>query len=248
MRMSSVEDCLRTLKHFRVDARPSNVIDIGGTETVWLMQRGGESALRRNPLLEFYPNIVLLDRGFNVSHCQTRADIEVDFLAQSDIADMHEKYDMVFCFDTLEHVANPFVFCDHLLYITKPGGHIYLSTLFNFVYHPSPEDYFRFSPKGIERCFADPTTCHHDCSILWVGWESDRHGVAGLVYKGRSSQTFAPYGIPPQPLPLRRRVIEWLGTVRGRVLSCCRSGSRLLGTSADPTSSHPTHFDNAGGR
>lgn len=188
MRMSSFQDCLKVLAHFRVDPSKGTAIDIGGTKEVWL-KHGKTSGVRRNPILEVNPQTVFLDSGFNVDLFNTDTDNRIDFLDRSAIENMQESFDMVFCFDTLEHVSNPFKFCENLVYIAKPGGSIYVATVFSYAYHPSPEDYFRFSPTGLRQCFIDPANrLANEITVAWSGWESDGMGVAALVFKGRDRE------------------------------------------------------------
>jgi len=40
----------------------------------------------------------------------------------------HEKFDVVTCFETIEHVKNPESLLKHIKEITKPGGMVYIST------------------------------------------------------------------------------------------------------------------------
>src|SRR3989442_427343 len=114
MRMLAVQDCLRVLRHFDIDPAVGEAIDVGGTHEVYLVE-GDSARTTTNPLLEIHPRLTLLDRGFNAERFETEADVEIDFLDPAAIAPFREKFDRVFCFDTLEHVANPFRFCDHLV-------------------------------------------------------------------------------------------------------------------------------------
>jgi len=176
MRKSAISDCIRILKHYCVDPSCGEVIDVGGTETVYL-----DTALARNPLLELSPNLTFLDKGFNVEFIGTKANEVLDFLDSSPISHLQGGFGLVYCFDTLEHVSNPFLFCEHLIYITKPGGYTYVATVFEWPYHPSPEDYFRFSPAGLRELFQSPLNRLRDeFSVLWCDWGSDRKGVALL--------------------------------------------------------------------
>jgi SAM-dependent methyltransferase len=176
MRKSAVKDCLRILRHFGIDPSSAEAIDVGGTETVYL-----DTGFARNPLLDISPKVVFLDRGFNVEVIGTKADEVVDFLNSKSILHLRDRFDLVYCFDTLEHASNPFRFCEHLIYITKPDGYIYVATVFEWPYHPSPQDYFRFSPEGLRECFENPVNLYRDeVVVLWCDWESDRRAVALL--------------------------------------------------------------------
>ena len=220
MRVLAFEDCLRTLRHFRVDPAEGSAIDVGGTKTVVLASPTGRSTLSRNPLLTACRDISFLDEGFNADRFGATMDLQVDFLDPQEVARLENKYDLVLSFDTLEHVSNPFLFCKHLLSIAKAGRYVYVSTVFNYVYHPSPKDFFRFSPEGLRQCFLDPAYASTDpVTVLWAGWESDRNGVAALACKAAYSGSLAEYNNPPANLPWRIRARAFLTGLRGLVSS-----------------------------
>jgi SAM-dependent methyltransferase len=180
MRQSAVDDCARVLAHFGVVTDGASAIDVGGTETVFL-----DGAMARNPLLVAHPELLLLDEGFTQDALGTTADACVDFLDPAVVERLTGRFDLVYTFDTLEHVPNPFQFAEHLIAVTKPGGHIYLATVFEWMYHPSPEDYFRFSPTGLYELFRSPLNARRDeCRVLWYGWGTDPKGTALLARRG----------------------------------------------------------------
>ena len=199
MRTSSVEDCIKVLAYYGIDPCSEEAIDVGGTPIVWL-----DTKPDTNPLLKIVPRLIFLDKGFNVKYFKTNADIIGDFLDPAVAGILQNRFKLVFCFDTLEHVSNPFVFSANLLRIAKPGGYIYVSTLFYWGYHPSPEDFFRFSPEGLQECFRIGT---HDSAInykmIWGGWESDRRRVGILIQKEGREES-----VPYAPLVLEERN-EW---------------------------------------
>jgi hypothetical protein len=108
-----------------------------------------------NPLLDVFPNITLLDHGFTVELLRTDTTLQANFLDPTVVQRLENTFDVVLSFDTLEHVADPFTFCRNLVTIAVAGGHIYVQTVFSWEYHPSPRDYFRYSPEGLEQCFAN---------------------------------------------------------------------------------------------
>lgn len=58
------------------------------------------------------------------------------------------------CLNVIEHVENPFAVFDAIFQIMQRGGLVIVSTVFSFPYHPSPRDYWRFSPDCL-RMLAD---------------------------------------------------------------------------------------------
>jgi hypothetical protein len=147
-------------------------IDVGGSKRVILDNR--ESP---NPLFKLSPRLTVLDKGFQ---SELGIDRKVDFLDIDSIRLLSQKFQLVYCFDTLEHVDNPFLWCRHLRFITSTGGHIYLSTVFSFPYHPSPEDYWRFSPAALELLFD-----HAAIKVIESGWEKAKDGTQSVYILGR---------------------------------------------------------------
>lgn len=50
------------------------------------------------------------------------------------------------CLNVIEHVQNPFRVFAALYQIMKPNSLLIIETVFSFPYHPSPNDYWRYSP------------------------------------------------------------------------------------------------------
>ena len=70
-------------------------------------------------------------------------------------------FDLVLCTQVLEHCDDPARAVGELCRVTAPGGRVLASTHGVQVYHPSPQDYWRWTHAGLERLFADN-----------AGWES----------------------------------------------------------------------------
>jgi SAM-dependent methyltransferase len=64
-------------------------------------------------------------------------------------------YALVICVSVLEHVAKPWLFAGNITRVIRPGGKLYLSVPWVWRYHPYPDDYFRFSHKGIMSLFEE---------------------------------------------------------------------------------------------
>ncbi len=50
------------------------------------------------------------------------------------------------CLNVMEHVQNPFRVFAALYQVMRPNSLLIVETVFSFPYHPSPNDYWRFSP------------------------------------------------------------------------------------------------------
>ena len=57
------------------------------------------------------------------------------------------------CCSVLEHVRRPWTFAEHLTDVMRPGGALYMSVPWVWRYHAYPDDYFRFSWRGVMELF-----------------------------------------------------------------------------------------------
>jgi SAM-dependent methyltransferase len=62
-------------------------------------------------------------------------------------------FDLVICCSVLEHVRKPWVMAEHLTELLKPGGLLYLAVPWVWRKHNYPDDYYRFSWRGVECLF-----------------------------------------------------------------------------------------------
>jgi len=73
------------------------------------------------------------------------------------VADAHDLHmvpndaaDLVTSVSVLEHVRHPEKVMQEIYRILKPGGIVYINVPFVFPFHADPDDFYRFSYKGIE--------------------------------------------------------------------------------------------------
>jgi SAM-dependent methyltransferase len=64
-------------------------------------------------------------------------------------------FDVVLCTQVLEHVDDPARAVRELLRVTAPGGRVLASTHGVMLYHPNPQDLWRWTHTGLERLFRD---------------------------------------------------------------------------------------------
>jgi len=64
-------------------------------------------------------------------------------------------FDVVLCTQVLEHCDDPAAAVGELRRVTAPGGRVLASTHGVQVYHPSPQDYWRWTYAGLERLFTE---------------------------------------------------------------------------------------------
>jgi SAM-dependent methyltransferase len=125
--------------------------------------------VRLNPLADLFPNLEYLDRGYNQEKLGTDQDYTIDFTIDDQVERLTDKFAMAISFYTLEHVSDPQAFCRNLRRVAEPGGYVYLQTVFFYVDHPNPEDYFRFSPAGLRECFKQ--TQSKICECDWEEYD-----------------------------------------------------------------------------
>jgi SAM-dependent methyltransferase len=59
------------------------------------------------------------------------------------------------CCSVLEHVPQPWKMAENITRVMAKGGKLYMSVPWVWRYHPYPDDYFRFSFRGIIALFPD---------------------------------------------------------------------------------------------
>ena len=67
-------------------------------------------------------------------------------------------FDLVICCSVLEHVQDPWSLANGITKHLKPGGRLYVAVPWTWRFHAYPDDYWRFSWRGIETLFPE---------ILW---------------------------------------------------------------------------------
>ena len=63
--------------------------------------------------------------------------------------------DAILSTQVLEHVADPGVYLAECARVLRPGGRMLLSTHGLMVYHPDPDDYWRWTGAGLQRAVRD---------------------------------------------------------------------------------------------
>jgi len=61
--------------------------------------------------------------------------------------------DLIICCSVLEHVKKPWLMAANLSRLLRDGGTLYISVPWVWRYHPYPDDYFRFSWRGVQELF-----------------------------------------------------------------------------------------------
>ena len=86
-------------------------------------------------------------------------------------------FDLVLCTQTLEHAADPARAVRELRRVVAPGGRVLASTHGVQVYHPNPDDLWRWTHAGLERLFGE----NGDWSVVTVTPGSGTAACLGML-------------------------------------------------------------------
>jgi SAM-dependent methyltransferase len=64
-----------------------------------------------------------------------------------------EAFDLVVCCHVLEHTMSPWKAARNIEAVLQPGGIAYIATPWSQAFHPAPDDYWRFSVRGLKLLF-----------------------------------------------------------------------------------------------
>ena len=110
-------------------------------------------------------------------------------------------HDVVICEQVIEHVVDPVVAAANLRGLSKPGGHVVVSTPFLIRIHELPEyemrDYWRFTPGGLRLLLE-----RAGLEVETVGSWGNRHCVTGNFDRWPASRRRHPLGNEPD-LPVQ---------------------------------------------
>jgi SAM-dependent methyltransferase len=124
-------------------------------------------------------------------------------------------FDAVMSTQVLEHVTDPRLYLSECFRVLRPRGRILLSTHGIMVYHPDPDDYWRWTCAGLQRTVHD------------AGFEIERfEGIMGLAATGlQLFQDAVYYRLPARLRPVLALCIQSLIRLVDRMQD---EGSRRL--------------------
>ena len=87
-----------------------------------------------------------------------------------------EAFGTALCLNVLEHVENPFRVFAALYQIMKPDSLLVVSTVFCFPHHPSPNEFWRFTPECLQYLAQNA-----GFTVLEGGWRLDVPAEWGIL-------------------------------------------------------------------
>ena len=118
----------------------------------------------------------------------------------------NDSFDGLLSTQVLEHVTDPALYLSECFRVLRPGGRMLLSTHGVFVYHPDPQDLWRWTCEGLRKAVTDS------------GFEVDRfEGIIGLVPTGLQLVQDGLWGkVPARLRPFFARVMQALVALADR--------------------------------
>lgn len=116
-------------------------------------------------LKKYATDAVVLDIGASGNdhreYFPNRTTLDIDASKEADVVgDAHnlpfnnESFEVVVCSEMLEHADNPQKVISEIERVLKPGGRVVLTTRFAYPVHDVPNDYWRFTPQGLQKLFS----------------------------------------------------------------------------------------------
>jgi SAM-dependent methyltransferase len=124
------------------------------------------------PYLPFFEPAVAEYVGVDVANPTAELEGTVEAIPVPD-----GSFDLVLCTQTLEHAADPPLAVRELRRVTAPGGRVLASTHGVMVYHPNPDDLWRWTHAGLRRLFEE----HGDWSAVTVTPGSGTAACVGML-------------------------------------------------------------------
>jgi len=102
------------------------------------------------PYAPFFGDAVAEYVGVDVANPAAELEGTVEEIPVADAS-----FDLVLCTQTLEHANDPARAVRELRRVVAPGGRVLVSTHGVQVYHPNPDDYWRWTHAGLQRLFRE---------------------------------------------------------------------------------------------
>ena len=136
----------------RIGQQMKTLLASSGVSTGRILEIGG----RATPYREWFPDFEYV--GLDLVNDDDAEDRDPDLIA-GDITSCPQlesgSFDAVVSVNVLQHVRKPWLAAPEIIRLLRPGGFTYHSTVFSWRYHPSPVDFWRFTPDALMSLFDD---------------------------------------------------------------------------------------------
>lgn len=134
MKLVDVNEYYNTIKKkINELSKEQNVLDIGG----------GRGKTFKTGVANYY----VLDLSSHNDEAFITGDITSKELK------IDKKFDLIVSKDTFEHILNPWDATDNIINLLNENGLFFCSAPFNWRFHPSPYDAYRYSHQGLKYLF-----------------------------------------------------------------------------------------------
>ena len=100
-----------------------------------------------------YHSLLKGEHSIDVANLDNGEDKEYNFNFEDAFPIESEKYDGIICLNVLEHIFNHQNFLNESFRILKSGSTVILGVPFIMQYHPSPNDYWRYTEPTLHKIF-----------------------------------------------------------------------------------------------
>lgn len=136
-----------------------------------------------------YRHFVPADADFVPADLEGNPDASLALNPDGTVPAEDESFDGLLSTQVLEHVEDPALYLSECFRLLRPTGRMLLSTHGIFVYHPDPDDYWRWTCAGLQR------------QVRAAGFEIDRfEGIIGPAATGLQLFQDAFYYELPRPI------------------------------------------------
>lgn len=81
----------------------------------------------------------------------------------------NNSFDLALCFQTLEHCNDPQKVVGEINRVLVHGGFAMVSTHGSWIYHPNPNDYYRWTDEGLEKLFSEFSEVNVKANLGFAG-------------------------------------------------------------------------------
>lgn len=160
---------LKKLKQALAHTQAGNALEIGAHSNEksarWLLQKRGFEYMNLDIAPSDVPETVIGD---------------ICAGSPEEIGAPASSFNFICATDVFEHLQQPWIAAENIVQLLRPGGVVFISTVWSWRYHPVPIDYWRFSHECLKYLFREL-----DCIEAEFDATERRKDIRGLWTDGR---------------------------------------------------------------